>query len=124
MVPIGPHWFLFIPIALWTSEIPRCKMSGSNLDMATSSLRSSTFTAKITFGTKIWFLQVREEFQLRPLFRHNFCVIDLSVHSKMSKTHSETSEEYEFIETPAAPTPTPPVEDCGVRTTSVQKFIQ
>jgi hypothetical protein len=39
----------------------------------------------------------------------------------MSKTHSETSEDFEFIETPAAPTPVPPVEDCGVRTTSVSR---
>ena len=37
----------------------------------------------------------------------------------MSKSHSESSEDFEFIETPAAPTPTPPEEDCGVRTTSV-----
>jgi hypothetical protein len=41
---------------------------------------------------------------------------------KMSKTHSEVSDDFEFIETPAAPTPTPPVEDCGVRTTSVRQL--
>jgi hypothetical protein len=39
--------------------------------------------------------------------------------SNMSKARSESSEDFEFIETPAAPTPIPPVEDCGVRTTSV-----
>jgi sphingolipid C9-methyltransferase len=37
----------------------------------------------------------------------------------MSKTHSDTSEDFEYIETPAAPTPVPPLEDCGVRTTAV-----
>ncbi|ERF77137.1 hypothetical protein EPUS_07678 [Endocarpon pusillum Z07020] len=36
----------------------------------------------------------------------------------MSKSHSEASDDFEFIETPAAPTPTPPTEDYGVRTTS------
>ncbi|KIW16623.1 hypothetical protein PV08_03811 [Exophiala spinifera] len=36
----------------------------------------------------------------------------------MAKTHSESSEDFEFIETPAAPTPEPPTEDCGVRTTA------
>jgi sphingolipid C9-methyltransferase len=41
----------------------------------------------------------------------------------MSKTHSDTSEDFEFIETPAAPTPVPPVEACGVRTTSVSGEI-
>jgi sphingolipid C9-methyltransferase len=37
----------------------------------------------------------------------------------MSKSASETSEEFEFIETPRAPTPVPPEENYGVRTTSV-----
>lgn len=41
----------------------------------------------------------------------------------MSKSHSEASEDFEFIETPAAPTPVPPVEDCGVYTTSVSGDI-
>ncbi|MCJ1309929.1 Sphingolipid C9-methyltransferase 2 [Agyrium rufum] len=36
----------------------------------------------------------------------------------MSKPSSETSEEFEFIDTPAAPTPQPPPEDFGVRTTA------
>ncbi|KAJ9195632.1 hypothetical protein DTO164E3_6708 [Paecilomyces variotii] len=36
----------------------------------------------------------------------------------MARTHSESSEDFEFIETPAAPTPTAPPEDCGVRTTA------
>ncbi|KAI9832396.1 MAG: Sphingolipid C9-methyltransferase 2 [Sarea resinae] len=37
----------------------------------------------------------------------------------MSQTQSTTSEDsFEFIETPKAPTPSPPSEDCGVRTTS------
>ncbi|KAI4161828.1 MAG: hypothetical protein LQ342_004519 [Letrouitia transgressa] len=36
----------------------------------------------------------------------------------MSKSVSETSDEFEFIETPAAPTPVPPAEDYGVRTTA------
>jgi hypothetical protein len=40
----------------------------------------------------------------------------------MPKSRSESSEDFEFIETPAAPTPVPPVEDCGVRTTSVSFF--
>jgi hypothetical protein len=42
---------------------------------------------------------------------------------EMSKSHSEASEDFEFIETPAAPTPVSPVEDCGVRTTSVSGDI-
>ncbi|RMZ78464.1 hypothetical protein DV737_g3909, partial [Chaetothyriales sp. CBS 132003] len=36
----------------------------------------------------------------------------------MAKTHSESSEDFEFIETPAAPAQLPPAEDCGVPTTS------
>lgn len=32
---------------------------------------------------------------------------------------SEVSDDFEFIETPAAPTPLPPPEDYGVRTTTV-----
>ena len=39
--------------------------------------------------------------------------------SVMSKPVSEASEEFEFIETPAAPTPTPPAEHYGVKTTTV-----
>ncbi|KAK5213830.1 hypothetical protein LTR47_008967 [Exophiala xenobiotica] len=35
----------------------------------------------------------------------------------MAKSHSESSEDFEFIETPAAPTPQPAAETCGVRTT-------
>ena len=38
----------------------------------------------------------------------------------MSRTLADSSDEYEFIETPAAPSPTLPVENCGVRTTSVR----
>ena len=37
----------------------------------------------------------------------------------MSNTHSDTSEDFEFIETPPASTPVATTEDCGVRTTSV-----
>jgi hypothetical protein len=40
---------------------------------------------------------------------------------EMSKTHSETSEDFEYIETPPAPMPAPPIGDCGVRTTSVSR---
>ncbi|MCJ1408604.1 Sphingolipid C9-methyltransferase 2 [Ptychographa xylographoides] len=36
----------------------------------------------------------------------------------MSKSVSDTSEDFEFIETPAAPTPVPPPEHYGVRTTT------
>ncbi|MCJ1339982.1 Sphingolipid C9-methyltransferase 2 [Bachmanniomyces sp. S44760] len=36
----------------------------------------------------------------------------------MSKSVSEASDEFEFVETPAAPTPTPVAENYGVRTTS------
>jgi hypothetical protein len=36
----------------------------------------------------------------------------------MAKAHSESSEDFEFIETPAAPAVVPP-ENYGVRTTSV-----
>ncbi|KAL9618374.1 MAG: hypothetical protein Q9160_006882 [Pyrenula sp. 1 TL-2023] len=36
----------------------------------------------------------------------------------MAKSSSESSDDFEFIETPAAPTPVPPAENCGVRTTS------
>lgn len=37
----------------------------------------------------------------------------------MPKSGSEVSDDFEFIETPAAPTPVPPHEDYGVRTTAV-----
>lgn len=37
----------------------------------------------------------------------------------MGVSGSEASDEFEFVETPAAPTPTPPAEDYGVRTTAV-----
>jgi cyclopropane-fatty-acyl-phospholipid synthase len=36
----------------------------------------------------------------------------------MARTHSESSEDFEFIETPAAPAATPPPEDCGVKRTN------
>ena len=39
----------------------------------------------------------------------------------MSKPVSEASEDFIFIETPAAPTPASPAEDYGVRTTSVSR---
>ena len=38
----------------------------------------------------------------------------------MPKSGSEVSDDFEFIETPAAPTPVPPPEDYGVRTTTVR----
>lgn len=37
----------------------------------------------------------------------------------MPTSGSEVSDDFEFIETPAAPTPVPPLEDYGVRTTTV-----
>jgi len=37
----------------------------------------------------------------------------------MPEFGSEVSDDFEFIETPAAPTPVPPPEDYGVRTTTV-----
>ena len=40
----------------------------------------------------------------------------------MSKSVSEASDEFEFVETPAAPTPTPVAENYGVRTTSVSQY--
>ena len=50
----------------------------------------------------------------------NIVLLKLYLRSlEMSKTHSETSEDFEYIETPPASMPAPPVEDCGVRTTSV-----
>lgn len=42
----------------------------------------------------------------------------------MAKSHSESSEGFEFIETPAAPTPQPAAETCGVRTTAVRVQLQ
>ncbi|KIX09546.1 uncharacterized protein Z518_00626 [Rhinocladiella mackenziei CBS 650.93] len=36
----------------------------------------------------------------------------------MANAHSGPSEDFEFIETPAAPSPQPPAVNCGVRTTS------
>jgi hypothetical protein len=41
----------------------------------------------------------------------------------MARTHSESSEDFEFIETPAAPAVVPPPENCGVRTTSVCDLV-
>src|SRR3954451_2392892 len=50
------------------------------------------------------------------------CTVEVYLRSlAMSKTHSETSEDFEYIETPPAPTPALPVRDCGVRTTSVSR---
>lgn len=37
----------------------------------------------------------------------------------MPKSGSEVSDDFEFIETPAAPASVPPPEDYGVRTTTV-----
>ncbi len=37
----------------------------------------------------------------------------------MPTSESEVSDDFEFIETPAAPSPVPPPEDYGVRTTTV-----
>ncbi|WEW60028.1 Sphingolipid C9-methyltransferase 2 [Emydomyces testavorans] len=37
----------------------------------------------------------------------------------MARTHSESSDDFEFIETPAAPCQSPSIGNCGVRTTSV-----
>lgn len=39
----------------------------------------------------------------------------------MPQSGSEVSDDFEFIETPAAPTPVPPPEDYGVRTTTVSR---
>ncbi len=39
----------------------------------------------------------------------------------MSKSGSDISDEFEFIETPRAPTPVPPPENYGVRTTEVSE---
>lgn len=41
----------------------------------------------------------------------------------MPKSGSEVSDDFEFIETPAAPTSVPPPEDYGVRTTTVSRNI-
>ena len=38
---------------------------------------------------------------------------------KMPKSGSEASEDFEYVETPAAAAPAPPAEDYGVRTTTV-----
>lgn len=40
----------------------------------------------------------------------------------MSKSVSESSDDFEYVETPAALTPVPPAEDFGVRTTAVPKI--
>lgn len=37
----------------------------------------------------------------------------------MSSAVSQSSDEFEYIETPAAPTPSPQAENYGVRTTNV-----
>ncbi len=42
----------------------------------------------------------------------------------MSKSNSESSDDFEYVETPAAPTPVPPAEDFGVRTTAVRIISQ
>ena len=42
----------------------------------------------------------------------------------MAKPRSEASDDFEFIETPAAPTPVPPAENYGVRTTSVGDLVE
>lgn len=38
---------------------------------------------------------------------------------EMPREVSQSSDEFEYIETPAAPTPSPPSENYGVRTTNV-----
>lgn len=42
----------------------------------------------------------------------------------MAKTHSESSEDFEFIETPTATPPQIPIADYGVRTTSVRTSLR
>ena len=41
----------------------------------------------------------------------------------MPKSGSEVSDDFEFIETPAAPASVPPPEDYGVRTTTVSPVL-
>ena len=66
-----------------------------------------------TAGPKIHLEQSCSSFRLVEL---GSAVLSIAI---MSKTQSESSDDFEFIETPAAPTSQPPPEDCGVRTTSV-----
>lgn len=40
----------------------------------------------------------------------------------MSKSNSDSSDDFEYVETPAAPTPVPPAEDFGVKTTAVSRI--
>ena len=49
----------------------------------------------------------------------NWTIFNLLSVAKMPNSGSEVSDDFEFIETPAAPTPAPPPEDYGVRTTTV-----
>ena len=59
------------------------------------------------------------EVKSEPQSVHPLSNNDTASEQGMSESRSESSEDFEFIETPAAPTPVSPVEDCGVRTTSV-----
>lgn len=54
----------------------------------------------------------------------SFTSLDIPPQTTMAKSHSESSEDFEFIETPAAPTPQPAAETCGVRTTAVRVQLQ
>ena len=68
---------------------------------------------------------LKKKFQELP-FRVFLDVVLLKLYLrslKMSNTHSEISEDFEYIETPPAPMPAPPVGDCGVRTTSVSRKL-
>lgn len=42
----------------------------------------------------------------------------------MSSTHPESTEDFEFIQTPAVPQQSKPAFDCGVRTTLVSHYMQ
>lgn len=61
---------------------------------------------------------------LRTNIKHGFdkkrvTPIGLCIPVKMPNSGSEVSDDFEFVETPAAPSPIPPPEDYGVRTTTV-----
>jgi hypothetical protein len=66
--------------------------------------------------------QERVPHRANEIFSFPHCFLDTALRSTMAKTQSESSDDFEFIETPAAPIPVPPSEDCGVRTTSVSWY--
>jgi len=54
------------------------------------------------------------------LFEHTAATLSVVPYSTAIMSSVIAEENFEFIKTPSAGTPSPPANDCGVRTTKVQ----